>query len=311
MPDGHAALCPGRLLVVDDTADGRALLCRWLERRGYQTATAANGADALCLLEEETIDLVLLDVTMPDLDGIEVLRRIRARRPSTELPVLMVTGRTGDDDVLGALLADANDYVVKPIDFPVLMQRIEVHLARLRAERALQRSEERFALAVAGSNDGIWDWDLERHQVWFSSRWAAQLGFDEAELGDDIGTWFRRVHPDDLPKLKSALQASVDDSTLPFALEHRLLHKDGGYRWMLARGRALARDGRTVRMAGSQTETTDRKLADPVTGLPNRLIFRERLETAARSGREFGLLLVNLDRFRAVNDTFGLHAGDE
>jgi diguanylate cyclase (GGDEF)-like protein/PAS domain S-box-containing protein len=248
---------------------------------------------------------------MPDLDGIEVLRRIRARRSSAELPVLMVTGRTGDDDVLGALLADANDYVAKPIDFAVLMQRIEVHLGRLRAERALQRSEERFALAVAGSNDGIWDWDLERHQVWFSPRWAAQLGFDEMELGKDIGAWLRRVHPDDLPKLKSALQASVDDSTLPFALEHRLLHKEGGYRWMLARGRALARDGRTVRMAGSQTETTDRKLADPVTGLPNRLIFRERLETAARSGREFGLLLVNLDRFRAVNDTFGLHAGDE
>src|SRR5690606_34531116 len=59
------------------------------------------------------------------------------------------------------------------------------------------------------------------------------------------------------------------------------------------------------------TETTDRKLSDPVTGLPNRLIFREWLETAARAGRDFGLLLVNLDRFRAVNDTFGQHAGDE
>jgi diguanylate cyclase (GGDEF)-like protein/PAS domain S-box-containing protein len=311
MPDGSAKLPSSRLLVVDDAPDSRMLLCRWLERRGYRVASAASGAEALRLLEAQPVDLVLLDLVMPDLDGIEVLRRIRVSRSSAELPVVMVTGRSGNDDILGALLADANDYITKPIDFPMLMQRIEVHLGRLRAEQALLRSEERFALAVAGSNDGIWDWDLERRQVWFSPRWAAQLGLGEAELGNDPGTWFRRVHPDDLPKLKSALQASLDDPSLPFAFEHRLLHKDGRYRWMLARGRSLARDGRTVRIAGSLTETTDRKLADPVTGLPNRLIFRERLETAARAGRDFGLLLVNLDRFRAVNDTFGLHAGDE
>jgi diguanylate cyclase (GGDEF)-like protein/PAS domain S-box-containing protein len=311
VPDGGTPLHPDRLLVVDDTRDSRMLLCRWLERRGYKITATSSGADALRLVAEQPIDLVLLDLVMPDLDGIEVLRRIRALRSASELPVLMVTGRAGDEDILDALLADANDYVTKPIDFPVLMQRIEVHLARVRAEKALKRSEERFALAVAGSNDGIWDWDLERRQVWFSPRWAAQLGLDEKELGNDPGTWFRRVHPEDLSKLKSALQASLDDPSLAFTLEHRLLHKDGGYRWMLARGRVLARDGRTVRMAGSQTETTDRKLADPVTGLPNRLIFRERLETAARAGRDFGLLLVNLDRFRAVNDTFGLHTGDE
>jgi diguanylate cyclase (GGDEF)-like protein/PAS domain S-box-containing protein len=311
MADGGVPPASDHLLVVDDARESRTLICRWLERRGYKITATASGAEALRLLEAEAIDLVLLDLVMPDLDGIEVLRRIRASRSSAELPVLMVTGRSGDEDILNALLADANDYVTKPIDFPVLMQRIEVHLGRVRAEKALQRSEERFALAVAGSNDGIWDWDLERRQVWFSPRWAAQLGLEGEALGNDPSTWFRRVHPDDLAKLKAALQASLDDPSLPLALEHRLLHKDGSWRWMLARGRALARDGRTVRMAGSLTETTDRKLADPVTGLPNRLIFRERLETAARAGRDFALLLVNLDRFRAVNDTFGLHVGDE
>lgn len=311
MPDGLGQTNPDRILVVDDAAEGRELLCRWLERRGYHPTASASGAEALRLVDEGRFDLVLLDLAMPDLDGIEVLRRMRARHSSAELPVLIVTGRTGDEDVLNALLADANDYVTKPIDFPTLIQRIEVHLGRVRAEKALRRSEERFALAVAGSNDGIWDWDLEQREVWYSPRWGAQLGLSEEELGRDPATWFRRVHPEDLPRLKSALQASLDDPSRPFAVEHRVLHKDGSWRWMLARGRALARDGRTVRIAGSQTETTDRKLSDPVTGLPNRLIFREWLETAARAGRDFGLLLVNLDRFRAVNDTFGQHAGDE
>lgn len=311
MPDGIGQINPARILVVDDAAEGRELLCRWLERRGYHPTASSSGAEALRLVDEGQFDLVLLDLAMPDLDGIEVLRRIRARHSSAELPVLIVTGRTGDEDVLNALLADANDFVTKPIDFPTLIQRIEVHLGRVRAEKALRRSEERFALAVAGSNDGIWDWDLEQREVWYSPRWGAQLGLSEEELGRDPATWFRRVHPEDLPRLKAALQASLDDPSRPFAVEHRVLHKDGSWRWMLARGRALARDGRTVRIAGSQTETTDRKLSDPVTGLPNRLIFREWLETAARAGRDFGLLLVNLDRFRAVNDTFGQHAGDE
>jgi diguanylate cyclase (GGDEF)-like protein/PAS domain S-box-containing protein len=311
MPDGAVPRRADRLLVVDDAAENRELVCKWLGRRGYVAIPAASGDEALRRLEAEPIDLVLLDVVMPDLDGIEVLRRIRARRSARELPVLMVTGRTSDDDILGALLADANDYVTKPIDFPVLLQRIEVHLARLRAEAALKRSEERFALAVAGSNDGIWDWDVEKGEVWFSPRWAAQLGLAEDEVGDDPQAWLRRVHPEDRPKLDAAIEACRRESSVPLEIEHRILHKDGSWRWMLSRGRALSRDGRTVRIAGSQTETGDRKIADPVTGLPNRLVFRERLETAARAGDDFGLLLVNLDRFRAVNDTFGLHAGDE
>lgn len=176
MPDGLGQTNPDRILVVDDAAEGRELLCRWLERRGYHPTASASGAEALRLVDEGRFDLVLLDLAMPDLDGIEVLRRMRARHSSAELPVLIVTGRTGDEDVLNALLADANDYVTKPIDFPTLIQRIEVHLGRVRAEKALRRSEERFALAVAGSNDGIWDWDLEQREVWYSPRWGRSSG---------------------------------------------------------------------------------------------------------------------------------------
>jgi diguanylate cyclase (GGDEF)-like protein/PAS domain S-box-containing protein len=300
-----------RILVVDDIAENRDLLCRRLQRRGYRTAEAKNGEEALRLVDAEKFDLVLLDVSMPGIDGFETLRRMRRTKPASELPVIMVTARTQSDDILQALLADANDYVTKPIDFTVLFRRVEVHLARLRAEAAVRRSEERFALAVAGSNDGIWDWDIEKGEIWFSPRWKAQLGLEEDEVGVTPGEWFARVHPDDLGQLKAAIEGTIAAPELSLQIEHRLLHKDGSYRWMLARGRALDRDGKTVRLAGSLTETTDRKLADPVTGLANRVLFQERLDHAAKATRDFAVLLVNLDRFRSVNDTYGLHVGDE
>jgi len=186
MRDGDVIREGERILVVDDIAENRDLLCRCLVRRGYRTTEASSGEEALDLIAREKFDLVLLDVSMPGIDGFETLRRIRSSKPANDLPVIMVTARTQSDDILQALLADANDYVTKPIDFTVLFRRVDVHLARLRAEAAVRRSEERFALAVAGSNDGIWDWDIENGEIWFSPRWKAQLGLADEEVRADI-----------------------------------------------------------------------------------------------------------------------------
>jgi diguanylate cyclase (GGDEF)-like protein/PAS domain S-box-containing protein len=304
-----------QILVVDDVEDNRNILCRRLERRGMRCVPAANGIEALELVGTGQFDLVLLDVTMPEMDGFEVLRRIRLSHAPAELPVVMVTALSRGEDILRALAADASDFVTKPIDFPVLLARLAVHLDRRRAELALRRSEERFALAVAGSNDGIWDWDLAHGRVYFSPRWKGLIGFAEDELGDAPEEWLSRVHPDDRKALKDAIAASLADMERPLAVEHRLLHRDGTYRWMLARGRALAKHGRALRIAGSQTDLTDRKTADPLTGLPNRIFFRDELDRLAKRSIAgeggFALLLANIDRLRQVNDGLGLGVGDK
>lgn len=117
-----------RILVVDDNEQNVDLLSRRLQRKGFDTAAAYGGDEALKLLDEEAFDLVLLDVMMPGVSGLDVLRNIRDSRSKLELPVIMATARSDSADVVEALTLGANDYVTKPLDFPIVLARIEAQL---------------------------------------------------------------------------------------------------------------------------------------------------------------------------------------
>ena len=123
-----------RLLVVDDIQDNREILGRRFRRHGFEVTDAETGAQALELISERQFDLVLLDVMMPDADGIEVLKAIRRKYTPAELPVIMVTAKTQSDDIVNALAAGANDYVTKPVDFGVASARVVNQLERKFAE---------------------------------------------------------------------------------------------------------------------------------------------------------------------------------
>jgi diguanylate cyclase (GGDEF)-like protein/PAS domain S-box-containing protein len=301
----------GSVLVVDDSELNRDALSRRLVRQGFLVEVAPGGDDALTLAGSRAFDMVLLDVEMPGMSGLEVLARLRETRSQTELPVIMVTARTQGADIVEAFRLGANDYVTKPIDFQVAVARIRTHLSHKWAVEDLRVSEERYALAARGANDGLWDWNLASNDVHWSPRWKAMLGYEESEIGVSLDEWFTRVHPDDIKRVSDEVSAHLGEGSAHYESEHRIRHRNGLFRWMLCRGAAVRdADGKVTRLAGSLTDITDAKVADVLTGLPNRLLFVDLLDraiarTQRRQDEQFAILILGLDRFKAVSNSLG------
>ncbi len=134
---------------------------------------------------------------------------------------------------------------------------------RASIEEILALSEERWKLAIAGSHDGIWDWDIRTGAVFFSTRWKAMRGHTDKELANHVDEWRSRIHPDDLDRVLQSIDAYLARRIPEFSAEYRVQRKDGSYIWVLDRGMALwAEDGAPLRMVGSESDITDRKQAE-------------------------------------------------
>jgi diguanylate cyclase (GGDEF)-like protein/PAS domain S-box-containing protein len=313
------------VLLAEDDDRSRDVFARRLQRRGHEVVAVADGRDALTALAQRDFDVVLLDWMMPELSGLETLTAIRQQHPAADLPVIMITARDRSEDIVLAFERGANDYVTKPIDFAVVLQRIRIQVALRRANGALRASEERYALAARGANDGLWDWDLLSESLYVSPRWREMLGEQTTEHVGRPEQWLERVHPDDRATLQVALDAHLSDASPHFECEHRMRASDGGYVWVQVRGMAV-RDpaGKPIRIAGSQTDVTARRefeerlrrdaTYDPLTGLYNRKQLLEELtiqvSAATRHGHPLSFCICDLDHFKRINDSHGHPAGD-
>jgi PAS domain S-box-containing protein len=135
--------------------------------------------------------------------------------------------------------------------------------ARKLAETALGESQERWSLAVAGSNEGVWDWNIETDAMWLSPRWKSMLGFFDDELPSRREVWMDRIHPDDRMHVETAFATHLMQNTQILHCEYRIVHKDGSWIWALVRGKALfGDDGHPRRMVGTHTDITRQKEAE-------------------------------------------------
>jgi len=204
---------------------------------------------------------------------------------------------------------------------------LRLHGDTLAALEAARQSEQRYALAAAGSNDGLWDWDVTTDTLYCSERWKLMIGLspDDSRVSS-VDAWLNLVVEEDKQSVWEALRAHLTGQRSNFEHEYRMWHADGSVRWVLCRGIAVRDEtGQARRLAGSQTDITEQRrirdsLAqaarhDPLTDLPNRTLFRELLQRAiAQNTRmpshSYAVLFVDLDGFKLVNDTHGHVVGD-
>ncbi|EHQ51326.1 PAS/PAC and GAF sensor-containing diguanylate cyclase/phosphodiesterase [Ectothiorhodospira sp. PHS-1] len=211
------------------------------------------------------------------------------------------------------------------------LERLEADVRRQRDSLDLKVQElsierERYALAAAGTNDGIWDWDLETGKIFYSPRWQTMLGYEAGELTSHPDEWLGRLHPDDRPRLQQELDSHLAGRSPCLEVECRMRHATEGYLWMYFRGLGVRNDfGKAHRIAGSMSDVTERRrieeqlrhdaLHDHLTQLPNRTLFVDRLQRAIsryrRSGSGYAVVFLDLDNFKTVNDSLGHIFGDQ
>ena len=291
----HPSLKGYPILIVDDDSTIRKILRKMLESSGFSITEAASGNEALQHLENNLFTLVLLDIVMPDFDGLEVLKAIRKSYSVSELPVIMVTVKDSRDDITEALSLGANDYVVKPVDFPVLRARIDNHLILKQLQDELrqiqndleQRVQER-TFSLEKANKALEDEINHRKKIEESLRETTLYYQSLIEHTHDIivvidtdGTIFYEspsvenilgylpeerigknafelLHPDDLNLISEKLKFAFSEPDTILTETARFKHKDGNWRYLETIGRATTIHGQ-LRYIVNCRDVTGRK----------------------------------------------------
>ena len=262
-----------RIVWADDNSDMRIYVSRLLANR-FEVETVCDGQAALDAARAQTPDLIVSDVMMPRLDGLELLRRVRADRELREIPVILLSARAGEESRIEGLRLGADDYVVKPFSAPELVARIETHIKvsgiRRQAKAVIQESAVRLRTFTDMAPAILWSAETNTSRAFFSRGWSDYTGQAEEEaLG--FG-WINAIHPEDREECKAIILTATTKHE-PFSMDYRLRRADGAYRWVMGSGRPRFNSGGVFQgFIGSIMDIHERKLAELTSSLLSAIV---------------------------------------
>ena len=265
--DALAAAGVARIVVADDNADMRAYL-RSLLASSYAVETVADGKQALEAAQRQPPQLILCDIMMPRMDGLALLKTLRADSRLCDVPVILLSARAGEEARVEGLDAGADDYLVKPFSARELLARVaaRLELTRLRqeSEHALREREQQLRLATEAAEIGLWDVDTVANTLFWPARVKAMFGISP-DVRVSMADFYHGLHPDDRERVSEAFGAAIDPARRAlYDVEYRTVGKeDGLLRWVAAKGRAMFdASGQCVRVIGTAIDITSRKRAE-------------------------------------------------
>ena len=322
-PGSQKSQTSNRILLIDDDPEFRLVTSSILRAAGFVVDEAANGDEGIKRVKKKLPDIILLDAVMADLDGFETCRLLKQNPALTDIPIIMTTGTDDLDSINKAFAAGATDFIAKPINYPILVQRVNFGLRTGQVTAELRSSKLQLSAAQRIARLGYWTWDTQCDQFTISDQLAQLCGIDLSKFDGSLAGFIQLIHPKDRDFVKDVINAAAHSKAIQH-IEYRINVTPSEVIEVQQEIEALTSKNMLF-ITGivqdishkKQTEKQIHRLAyfDHLTGLANRSYYQERMEDIIKSAKQrkaqFALMFIDLDDFKGINDNFGHHNGDK